>query len=89
LGLKEAGATALVAAFELAFPLPEETPDVYPEWRAIADGLGVIGKQVHDARLVAVCHVHRVTHLLTFGTGHFTRLATAPPGVIILDPATV
>ena len=51
--------------------------------------LGVIGKQVHDARLVAVCHAHGVTHLLTFNVAHFSRLATAAPGVVILDPATV
>lgn len=65
------------------------TPDIYPAWRTLIDSLGVIGKQVHDARLVAVCHVHRVSHLLTFNVGHFSRLAVPSPGVIILDPATV
>lgn len=49
----------------------------------------MVGKQVHDARLVAVCHVHRVTHLLTFNIGHFARLAAAPPGVVVLDPRAV
>jgi hypothetical protein len=51
--------------------------------------VGVIGKQVHDARLVAVCHVHKMTHLLTFNTAHFAALAAFGPGVAIVDPATV
>lgn len=89
LGLSPAAAAAIAASFEGAFPLLEETPAVYPAWRALVDALGVVGKQVHDARLVAVCHVHGITHLLTFNVGHFTRLATAPPGIIVIDPAHV
>jgi len=66
-----------------------ETSDIYPAWKSIVDGLGVIGKQVHDARLVAVCHVHAVTHLLTFNVSHFVRIAACRPGVVVVDPATV
>jgi hypothetical protein len=51
--------------------------------------LGVVGKQVHDARLVAVCHVHAVTHVLTFNVAHFARLAGFGPGVVVVDPASV
>jgi len=47
--------------------LVAETPDIDPAWKALVGALGVIGKQVHDARLVAVCHVHGVTHLLRNG----------------------
>ena len=79
----------MAASFEAAFPLLEETPAIYPAWRALVDALGVIGKQVHDARLVAVCHVHGVTHLLTFNVAHFTRLAAAPPGVVVIDARSV
>jgi predicted nucleic acid-binding protein len=82
-------AAALAATFESALPLLEETPAVYPAWRALVDGLGIIGKQVHDARLVAVCHVHGVANILTFNVGHFARLAGYGPGIIVLDPATV
>ncbi|MFO0848590.1 MAG: PIN domain-containing protein [Gemmataceae bacterium] len=89
LGLAPPAAAAIAATFEASFPLLDETPAVYPAWRVLADAMGVVGKQVHDARLVAVCHVHGVTHLLTFNVGHFTRLASAPPGVVVLDPATV
>ena len=49
----------------------------------------MIGKQVHDARLVAVCHVYKVTHLLTFNVAHFTRYVGFGPGIVVVDPATV
>ena len=89
LGLPAVDAEALAATFESRFPLLPETPDIYPAWKAVVAALGVIGKQVHDARLVAVCHAHGITHLLTFNVAHFARLAAAPPGVVVLDPATV
>lgn len=89
LGLPAAEVEAKAAVFETTFPLLSETPDIYPAWKALVGALGVTGKQVHDARLVAVCHVHGVTHLLTFNVAHFTRLAAAPPGVVVLDPTAV
>ena len=89
LGLSSVDAEAKASAFETKFPLLVETPDIYPAWKALVDALGVIGKQVHDARLVAVCHVHGVTHLLTFNVGHFTRMAGYGPGLVVVDPATV
>jgi hypothetical protein len=89
LGMSAVEAETHTATFEASFPLLPETPDIYPAWRALVSALGVIGKQVHDARLVAVCHVHAVSHLLTFNVGHFARLAGFGPGVIVTDPATV
>jgi predicted nucleic acid-binding protein len=89
LGLSAAGAEAKAAAFEATFPLLPETPAIFPAWKAMVGALGVIGKQVHDARLVAVCHVHAVTHLLTFNVSHFVRMAAFGPGVVVVDPATV
>jgi predicted nucleic acid-binding protein len=89
LGLASAAAEGLAATFEATFPLLGETPDIYPTWKAIVVALGVVGKQVHDARLVAVCHVHAVTHLLTFNVAHFVRMAGFGPGIVVVDPATV
>ena len=89
LGLTATATEIKGAAFEATFPLLSETPDIYPAWRAIVASLSVLGKQVHDARLVAVCQFHGISHLLTFNVTHFTRLATAPPGVIVINPATV
>jgi predicted nucleic acid-binding protein len=89
LGLWTTDTEALAATFEARFPLLAESPGVYPAWKALVSALGVIGKQVHDARLVAVCHVHSVTHELTFNVAHFTRLGGFGPGVVAVDPAKV
>jgi predicted nucleic acid-binding protein len=89
LGLSVAETEAKTAAFEAAFPLLPETPDVFPAWKAIVAALAVIGKQVHDARLVAICHAHSISHLLTFNVTHFTRLAAFGPKLTVLDPAKV
>ncbi len=89
LGASAAEAERLTANFESQFSLLDETPAIYAAWKPIVAALGVIGKQVHDARLVAVCHVHAVTHLLTFNVAHFTRLAGFGPGIVVVDPATV
>jgi predicted nucleic acid-binding protein len=89
LGLAPSVAENLGATFEASFPLLAETPDIYPAWKAIVGALGVVGKQVHDARLVAVCQVYGVAHLLTFNVAHFARLAGSGSGVVVIDPATV
>lgn len=89
LGLSVADAEAKVAVFEAVFPLLGENPDIYPAWKALVSAVGIIGKQVHDARLVAVCHAHTVTHLLTFNVSHFIRMAGFGPGIVVVDPATV
>jgi predicted nucleic acid-binding protein len=89
MGLSAGDAEIKIAGYEAVFPLLHETPDIYPAWKSIVESLGIIGKQVHDARLVAVCHVHGVSHLLTFNVGHFTRFAGFGPGLAIVDPATV
>jgi predicted nucleic acid-binding protein len=89
LGLPPAAVETKAADFEALFPLLAETPDIYPAWKALVAATGVIGKQVHDARLVAICHVHRVSHLLTFNTAHFAPLAGSGPGLIVVHPASV
>ena len=89
LGLSPADTEILAAGFESSFSLLPETPDIYPAWKVLVSALGIIGKQVHDARLVAVCHVHSVTHLLTFNVSDFARMAGFGPGVAIVDPASV
>lgn len=89
LGLTMTEAITKAAFFEAAFPLLAETTAIYPAWKAIVDAIGVIGKQVHDARRVACSHVHQVSHLLTFNTAHFARLVTFGPGIVVVDPASV
>ena len=89
LGLSAAEAEAKAAIFEATFHLLTEAPDIYPAWKSLVNALGVIGKQVHDARLAAVCHVHSVTHLLTFNIANFARMAKFGSGIVVVDPASV
>ena len=89
LGLSAAEAEAKAAIFEAALSLLPETPEIFPAWKAIVAALAIVGKQVHDARLVAICHVHGVSHMLTFNVAHFTRLAAFGPKLTVLDPAAV
>ncbi len=89
LGLSAADTEAHVSQFEKRFPLLADASGIYAAWKALVEAVGVIGKQVHDARLVAVCHVHKVTHLLTFDVSHFRRMSAFGPGLIVVDPATV
>jgi predicted nucleic acid-binding protein len=89
LGLSIVDAETMAATFEARFSLLEETPAIYPAWKSLANASGVIGKQVHDARLIAVCHVNGISHVLTFNVGHFVRLASFGPSVTVVDPATV
>jgi predicted nucleic acid-binding protein len=89
LGLSVSDAESKAAVFEASFALLPDTAGIFPAWKALVGTVNVIGKQVHDARLVAVCHVYNVAHLLTFNTGHFATLACCPPGLVVVDPATV
>ncbi len=89
LGLSTVDVETQAAGFEASFPLLAETPDIYPAWKNLVNALGIIGKQVHDTRLVAVCHVHAVTHLLTLNVSDFVRMAGFGPGVVVVDPASV
>jgi predicted nucleic acid-binding protein len=43
------------------------------EWEGLVLRYGVIGKQAHDAHLVAAMLVHGISHLLTFNDADFKR----------------
>jgi predicted nucleic acid-binding protein len=89
LGLSVVDTESLAATYEARFPLLAETPDIYPAWKTLVSAVHVVGKQVHDARLVAVCHVHAISSVLTFNLAHFNRMAAIAPGIVVVDPATV
>jgi predicted nucleic acid-binding protein len=67
------------------FPLMSETPAVFDEWLRLVKKHRVIGKQVHDSRLVAVRNIHQVDRLLTFNTGDFRvfgEIAVSPDEIV-------
>ncbi len=89
LGLPPSIAEAQAEVFERKFVLLPETPDIYPAWKALVQSGGIIGKQVHDARLVAICQVYGIMHILTFNVRHFARLAAFVPGVTVVNPHNI
>lgn len=86
-GLAPADADRLLRLVERLFPLLQDLPGVYLEWRRLVVSFGVSGVQVHDARLVGAMTVHGVTHILTFNTADFARYTTM--GIIAVNPLTL
>ena len=67
------------------FPLLPETPAVFDEWLRLVKKHRVIGKQVHDSKLVAMRNTHQVDRLLTFNTADFRvfgELAISPDEIV-------
>jgi predicted nucleic acid-binding protein len=85
LGLTDVQASTEVARLRALFPLLDETPAVYPEWERLVMVHHVLGKNAHDAGLVAAMIVNMISHILTFNVADFTRF----PSITVLDPATV
>jgi hypothetical protein len=73
-----------VADLMQQFPLLPETPAVFVEWLRLVSRHGILGKQAHDARLVAMLTIHTVPHLLTFNVGDFQSY-----GILIVSPDQV
>lgn len=74
-----------VRAIESNFTILADSPAIYPEWRRLVVAHSVLGKQVHDTRIVASMNVNQITDLLTFNVGDFKRFSY----ITIIDPATV
>lgn len=73
LGLTPPIAESETTRFLALFPLIAEGPAVFPAWQQIVMTYVVIGKQVHDARLVAICHIAGIANILTFNVNDFKR----------------
>ncbi len=67
------------------FPILSDSPQILLNWLMLVETHDVKGKNVHDARLVAVMMVHGITHLLTFNTDDFRRF----PNITLLHPNEV
>ncbi len=89
LGLPIAAAQAETVRLKQMFPLLPDNALIHPAWENLVHTVGVSGKQVHDARLVAAMHVHGVSHVLTFNGSDFVRFQSVGPGIIVVDPGNV
>ncbi|WP_322744767.1 PIN domain-containing protein [[Phormidium] sp. LEGE 05292] len=67
------------------FVLYPDIPAIFSEWERLVIKHQVMGKQVHDARLVAAMLSHKITHLLTFNIDDFKRFSE----IIAIDPRNV
>jgi predicted nucleic acid-binding protein len=70
---------------ERLFRVLADGPAAYTAWRRLVVAHGVLGVQVHDARLAGLMESHGVTLLLTLNPADFARY----PGVTALTPAAV
>jgi len=68
---------------EAGFSLLSELPSVYANWRQLLVTHAVKGKQVHDARLVALMNGYGITHILTLNGSDSSRY----PGIVVVDPS--
>jgi predicted nucleic acid-binding protein len=76
LGLSFGQIETEVAALKMHYELIEETPAVFAEWEKLVSLHAIVGKNVHDAHLVAAMQVHGITHLLTFNKQDFHRFTS-------------
>jgi predicted nucleic acid-binding protein len=67
------------------FRLLTDTAVVLWKWYQLVSTLGVTGRDIHDAHLVASMQAHSITHILTFNGPDFAVY----PGITILDPLFV
>ena len=74
-----------IRALREKFPLLPDGPGIFTNWLRLVEEFSIIGKRVHDARLVAVMNANDVTHLLTFNGADFRAFA----GLSVVDPHTL
>ncbi|GBC94838.1 hypothetical protein HRbin16_00623 [bacterium HR16] len=53
--------------------LLDEPPDIAQRWLELVHRYEVKGKEVHDARLVALASAHEISHILTLNPTDFSR----------------
>lgn len=72
-GMETADALQMVDALLTSFSLLRDERAIFDRWKNLVGQHRVMGKNAHDARLVAAMLRHGVTHLLTFNIADFAR----------------
>src|SRR5262245_8753989 len=89
LGLSLSDVQKVIAGFKRYYTLRDEVSAFCSEWEKLVSQHSIIGKNVHDARLVAAMVVHGITHLLTFNKQdfqRFTNITVFTPAEVITTP---
>jgi predicted nucleic acid-binding protein len=81
-GLSIAEAEEEVRLIEREFGFLPDNRQIHAVWRRLVYDHSVRGRQVHDARLIAVMRVYGLSHLLTLNRSDFVRY----DGITIIDP---
>jgi predicted nucleic acid-binding protein len=74
-----------VRIIERLFSVLPDNPAAYAHWRALVVSHGVMGVQVHDARLAASMMAQGMTHLLTLNAADFARYRS----IVAMTPSAV
>jgi hypothetical protein len=74
-----------MADIKTFFTFLGDTPAVFTTWERLVTTTPIIGKNAHDARLVAAMIVHGLTNLLTFNVQDFRPY----PMITAVTPADV
>lgn len=85
LGLSVATVDMQLRLYQTLFPTLRDERGILLRWQTLALESSVVGKQTHDARLVAAMYRHGLTHLLTFNSAHFDRYQS----ISVLDPGEI
>ncbi len=85
LGLSIVKTSLEIKKFKRYFIFYDDIPNIFAEWENLVLKHNVLGKNVHDTRLVAAMLTHNITHLLTFNTKDFKRFTE----ITVIDPQNV
>jgi predicted nucleic acid-binding protein len=75
LGLSVDEAGREIRKLKRIFKLHPDSHAIFSEWEQLVSQYHVMGKQVHDTRLVAAMKTHGLSHILTFNAKDFKRFS--------------
>lgn len=82
LGLNTLAAKDQLANLASTFKLLRDERSIFELWQSLVYNEDVVGKQAHDARIVAAMIRHGVSYLLTFNVSDFQRYQA----IRVIDP---
>jgi len=85
LGLTVEDAIRETQRLKVLFTLLDDRLELFSTWENLVQKYQVLGKQAHDARLVAAMAIHEISHILTFNIQDFQRFVE----IIVIDPNAV
>src|SRR5687768_678728 len=85
LGMSAVQADSELVRIRSIFNFLPDSAHIYDEWERLVSTYQVVGRQVYDARLVAIMRVFGISHILTLNARHFRRYK----GITVIEPAEV